>query len=119
MKIEIYHPEPDYLLLQIMAGIHRKTSRHMEHWEIVSHKGVSNLTQRDLKYYFKVLLMPVLKKDKIVFIYQYHEYSDPTHYVQCEYAGKLTECILYNFGEQVTKICSIPDSELSEREDLN
>jgi hypothetical protein len=102
MIFEIYSKDPQQLLNQIFKSVDENTSRHMEHWEIVNEKGIDYLTQRDVKYYFKVLLLPeVLDKRKIRFTFLFHEYSDPTHFVQCEYVGQFTECIMYNFGDVI------------------
>lgn len=108
MKIEIYHPDPKQFLLEILAAVHTEASEHMEHWEIITDRGKYYLTQRDLKYYFKVLLRPKIERRKISFSFEYHEYSDPAHFVQCEYAGQFTECMLYNFGDKIREIRIIP-----------
>lgn len=109
MKIEIYHANPHQFLPIVLAAVHSKSSHHMEHWDIVTDKGKYYLTQRDIKYYFKVLLRPnIIDDEKILFTFEYHEYSDPTHFVQCEYAGQFIECMLYNFGNEIEKIIIIP-----------
>lgn len=109
MIFEIYSKNPQQLLKKIFKAIEENSSRHMEHWEIVSEKGVDYLTQRDIKYFYKVLLKPEIIDDiKIRFHFMFHEYSEPTHYVQCEYSGQLAECILYNFGDVITGLQIYP-----------
>lgn len=109
MIFEIYSKNPRGLLKNIFKAVNEKSLRHMEHWEVVTERETDYLTQRDLKYYYKVLLLPeVLEERKIRFYFVFHEYSDPTHYVQCEYAGQLAECILYNFGNVISGVQIFP-----------
>ena len=109
MIFGIYSKEPERLLSEIIKGIESNVSNHMEHWELVNDLGVDYLTQRDEKYYFKILLKPeIIDDNKIRFSFVYHEYADATHHVKCEYIGQLTECILYNFGESIRGIQIYP-----------
>lgn len=105
MIFEIYSKDPDRLLENIIKAINENSSRHMEHWEIVSDKGENYITQRDIKYFFKVLLKPEVRDgQKIRFSLVYNQYSDPTHFIKCEYMGQFTECILFNFGDVIKGI---------------
>ena len=102
MVVEIYHKNPERLWEEIRNAVNNNSSYHMEHWEMVTDKGREYLTRREVKYYFKILLFPeILDGIKIRFTFKFHEYSDPTHLVQCEYMGQFTECVLFNFGHAI------------------
>lgn len=98
MTIDIYTIVPEKLYAKIIEAINEDSSHHMQLWEVVNDKGIDYITQREVKYYFKVLLEAIIyPKEKLRFEFRFHEYSEPKHSVQCEYMGRFTECLLYNF----------------------
>lgn len=109
MKIDIFTKMPDRLYEKIINSISEESSHHMELWEVVNEKGIDLITQRDVKYYFKVLLEPkIYEGEKLRFSYVFHEYSEPKHSVQCEYMGRFAECILFNFSHLIKGIQIFP-----------
>lgn len=109
MIIDIYTRTPDALLELINDSIAGNLSPHMELWELVSENGQDFITLRDVKYFYKVLLKPeIINGIKVRFTFEFHEYSDPRLSVQSEYAGKFTECILYNFISKIRGIQIFP-----------